>query len=293
MEIKKSFSEFIKNEILKYDWSKKEWLILFHSFLISNGTLVKDKFSVSTTLFQWEKKFIEFFNEFWKIEVCVKRTKNLIKFEVSDKEFINKIMSKSEMPILNHIEKSKAYLAGVFIGKGWINLPSSRFYHCEMRVKNITESLDLQEVLDSLGIKSATISKKGWYLTYIKKSIDISNFIKAVNASESVMIFEDSRIERDFVATYKKMESIEKYNYEKSHKVSVKHIESINKILGTIFFESLDENKKILAKLRLEKPNYSLSELQMEFNYRNNKNFSKSTISNWLNLIVELSNFRK
>lgn len=288
MDIKPSFSKFIKNEILEYNWPIDQLEILFNSFLVINGNFKNDIFTLKTSLLNWEEKILSLFKEFYDIVPKVENNNNLLNFKIKNPDFISKFNKISEKIIINNIEKNKAYIAGAFVGKGWINLPSSRFYHCEIRTKDENNSLLLQDSLNKIGIKSTTIIKKSWYYTYIKKSLEISNLIRAVKAFESLMIFEDKRIERDFLATYKKMESIETYNFKKSEEFSQKQIESIKKILNTQAFNSLDIKKINLAKLRIEKPNYSLSELQIEYNNRNNKNYSKSTINNWLNLIVNL-----
>ena len=101
------------------------------------------------------------------------------------------------------------------------------------------------------------------------------------------MLFEDSRIERDFVSTYKKMESIEWYNIKKTKESSQKQIKLIKKIFNEKKEKELSTDQINIAKLRLKHPDYSLLELQMEFNHVYEKDVSKSTISFWLNKIIK------
>lgn len=289
MEPQISFSEYIKNEILEYNWEERQLEILFYSFLRTNGTMRGGTYKVTTSLIKWEKKFNELFLKFYGVKVTPIRTKTLIKYTITDPIFNEKFTSQFGELVINSLEDNKAYIAGAFIGKGWLNKPSSRFYHCELRVRNLAHSLDIQEAFDGIGIKTITINKNKWFYTYIKKAADISNLIRAVNASQSLMFFEDSRIERDFVATFKKMESIENYNFKKTYDTSEKQIKAIKKLKKMPTYNSLKKEWVDLMELRIEKPLYSLSELEMEFNKRHDTFFSKSTINNWLNNIIKIS----
>jgi DNA-binding transcriptional regulator WhiA len=94
------------------------------------------------------------------------------------------------------------------------------------------------------------------------------------------MIFEDSRIERDFVSTMKKMESIEFYNFSKTKYASQKQLVAIQKIFDTNNVSLLNEKLLNLSNIRLKRPNSSLYEIQMEYNSKYNSNLSKSTINN-------------
>ncbi len=110
--------------------------------------------------------------------------------------------------------------------------------------------------------------------------MQISNLISSFNASQSMMIFEDSRISRDFIATYKKMESIENYNLKKTLENSIVQCDAIKKIKGSFLEKNLTKREKEVMNLRLKFPNYSLSELQMEYNDNFDSNISKSTMNN-------------
>ncbi len=288
MENNLSFSEFIKNEIMEHNWTDEQWRVLFYIFLRTNGTYKRGSYIVTTTLKKWEEKFTLLFKKFYKIDVKPIFFKKIVKYEIKDTEFLEHFSRELGTLIANNLEEIKAYVAGIFVGKGWISNPSSKFYHFEVRVRHLQLSLDVQEAFDSFGIRTHTINKNGWYYTYVKKSSEISKIISAFNAPQSVMYFEDSRIERDFISSFKKMESIEEYNHKKQHELAKTQIGIINKIKDKKICDTLTKNQKMLMNLRLEKPEYSLSELQMELNYRLELNISKSTINNWLKKILSL-----
>ncbi len=287
-----SFSYLIKNEILEYSWTKEQLGILFFSLLRTNGTFKKSNYVFSTTLLNWEDKITKLFETYYGLKLKPIKQKTQLKYVIEDPDFLENFANEIGNLVIESQEDLKAYLAGAFVGKGWISSPATRFYHFELRVRNLPHSLDIQEAMDSLGIRTSTIKKNGWYYTYVKKSMEIANLISAFNASQSVMIFEDARISRDFVSTFKKMESIEGYNYQKSHETSLKQCEAINKIKGTILENSLSKNERQIMELRLELPDHSLSELQYEYNVRYDNEISKSTINNWLNKICNIAKLK-
>lgn len=284
-----SFSHFIKDEILEYDWTDKELSILFFSFLRTNGTFKRSKYIFTTTLLNWEDKITKMFERYYSLKLKPIKQSTQLKYEITDSDFLESFAKEIGNLIVNNENELKAYIAGAFVGKGWISSPKTRFYHFEIRVRHMAHSLDIQEAMDSLGIRTTTLQKNGWFYTYVKKSMEISNLISAFNASQSMMIFEDARISRDFIATYKKMGSIEGYNHQKSHENCIKQLNSINLIKGTILENSLSAREKSIMDLRIEFPEYSLSEMQLEYNQRNNLEVSKSTINNWLRKICNIA----
>ncbi|MCK5867665.1 MAG: DNA-binding protein WhiA [Mycoplasmataceae bacterium] len=285
---KKSFTSFIRNEIINYNWTKEQLGILFFSFLKTIGTLKDDKYIFKTSLIEHEDKINKLFKEFYSLELIPSKTKNFLKYEVCNEDSIDLFLSEFESKILKNSKENKSYIAGAFLGKGWISSSNSRFYHCEFRVKDLSHSLDIQEVINGFGVKTSTTLKDNWYYTYIKRATDISTIISSFNASQALMIFEDSRIERDFVSTFRKMESIEGYNLKKIENSARKQIDIIDKIFLEGKENLLSDNQIKIAKLRIEKPKYSLLELQMEFNFRFEQDVSKSTINFWLKKIIEI-----
>ncbi len=288
MENKISFSELIKNEILEHNWSDSQLGILFYSFLRTNGTYKEGAYVVTTTLVDWEPFFTKCFKKFYKITPRHTRSKTQIKYTIFDPLFLDEFTRLHGNILVENLEENKAYLAGIFVGKGWISEPTSRFYHCEVRVRHLSQSLDVQEAFDGVGIKVSTLKKKGWFYTYIKKSTDISKLIALLNAPNALMLFEDQRIERDFMASYMKMQSIEEYNIGKTQVASKAQVKAIEKLISKDALKVLPEKKRRIAELRIELPEYTFSELQMEYNQRYGEEVSRSTISNWLSAIVKI-----
>ncbi|BDU67830.1 MAG: hypothetical protein TYPL_4830 [Candidatus Tyloplasma litorale] len=285
-----SFSNFVKNEILEYKWENKQLKVLFYSFLRANGNYSGGGYIVKSSLKEWEHFFNKMFQEFFNISPKAIKTKKLIKYEIYDPEFLIKFTKRLGNLVAKTRDDHKAYISGLFIAKGWISNPKSTSFHFEVRVRNLYHSLDIQEIFEGVGIKTLTIQKNKWYFTYIKKSTDIANVLKLMNASQSVMFFEDQRINRDFISTLKKMDSIEYHNIKKSNETSKLQIKAIKAIKKNKKFLELNEKQKWLAELRVENPSSSFSSLMIKYEEKYKLELSKSTISNWLKIMVDLAN---
>ncbi len=284
-----SFAEFIKNEILDFNWSETQLDVLFFSFLKTGGIFSKDKFTIGFSLEQQEEKIVSMFEKFYEVKPIVKKLETKIKFIISDDSFEEKFINKERSIELIGNESMMAFVSGAFLARGWISKPSSRFYHLEFRIGSIGHSLNLQESIQALGIESKTHTKGKWYITYIKKSMMVSDLLRAMHALEAMMIFEEERINRDFSATYSKMETIEQYNSKKIGAISKIQIEAINKVKQSHYWKTLKDNVKDVAEIRIKNPNFSLSDIQYIYNSNNKTDYSKSTINNWLKILVEIS----
>ena len=287
---KKSFSESIKKEILSYDWPEDLKKILVYSFIRTNYQIKNKTFILTTTQKDFKNKICVWLKKIYKIsDIQIEETQKLLKIKIQDLDFIEKLSNQIGNLVISKTEEYGAYIAGSFLGKGWINNPISKFYHFELRVKTIQHSLDITEAFDAVGIRTITIHKDNWYYTYVKKSSSISDILKLVNATEAAMLFENERIQRDVIAHYSKMEALEPYNRRKTIKASGKQIESLKKLLESQKSHLLTIEQRKLAELRIENPSLSLFDLSLIFFDRHDKNLSKSTVNSWIKKMVVLS----
>ncbi len=289
MDNRISFAEFIKNEILKFNWEEAQLDILFYSFLKTNGIQKGGNFTLGSSLRSQTETIIKLFKKFYNVEPEIKKLTTKTNYIINDEEFLNKLDERWETFKPKTKEEHKALIAGCFIGKGWISKPSSKFYHMEFRIGSKSHCKLLQKSIDKFEIHSKTILKNDWFVIYIKKSTALADLLSLMEAHESVLYFEDERISRNMAAAYSKMESIEPYNKAKTKAIADKQIAAINKLKGTQTWKTLNQNLIDLAEIRVERPEYSLSDIQYIYSERKNKSISKSTVNNWLKQIVELA----
>lgn len=286
---KLSFSESTKDEIVNYNWNKKELTILLYSFIRTNSIFKNNELIIKTTLKRHKKIIKGWIREIYGVEVDEDETNRIVHLRIRNKSFISQFIEQLGNLELKSTTEFGAYIAGSFLGKGWINNSTSKFYHFEIRVKEISHSLDLIEAFDAVGIKAVTLFKDGWYYTYIKKSILISDVLKLMNTTKSLLEFEDQRIQRDFISNMTKLDSIEPHNQLKTSIASTRQINAIKKLMQTDKVLLLTTNQKKLIELRLSNPHLSLQDLAIVFAEKHSKLLSRSTINNWLKRAEELS----
>ena len=120
----------------------------------------------------------------------------------------------------------KAIIKGLFLGSGSINNPENK-YHLEIvlnQEKNLEDSI---KILEKLRIRSKKMTTKNKYSIYIKEGEEISKFLALIGANKAVMRFEEIRVKKEMKG-------------------------KVNK---------LNANLKEIAKLRLENPDMSLTDL--------------------------------
>lgn len=148
-----------------------------------------------------------------------------------------------------------SFFAGAFVGGGSISDSTSTSYHLEMQFnsnKNATKVLKFLEKYEN-HFKFSLISRRTDWVLYLKKSEEISNFLRAVEANNSVMEFEEERINRDFQNQLNRYSNLDMYNQSKLAKTSAKFQEQYkfikdNKLQGKFrdkeleFFELKNKN---------------------------------------------------
>lgn len=214
---------------------------------------------------------------------------NILKYDINivGKNFIIN-MPKSSVILLEEIFKNyevsgieseqKAFVRGIFLGGGTINNPKNK-YHIELIVKqekiareviNILEKYNINfKLLNKINEKKDELSKSRKvkssktqkYSIYSKDGEEISKILAFIEASASVLKFEEIRVYRDMRNNINRIVNCETANLSKTVDASVKQIEAINKLKQEGKFNKLPDNLKEIAELRIKNPEASLTEL--------------------------------
>ena len=180
--------------------------------------------------------------------------------------------------------EEKAYVRGTFLGGGSINNPKNK-YHIEVKLKNMDIAEKLIEILDKSSINFKILQIKDKYSIYSKDGEEISKFLAFIEASTSVLKFEEIRVYRDMRNNVNRLVNCETANLTKTVDAAVKQIEAINKLKKSGKFNELPENLKEIANLRIANPEASLVELGQMLK----KPIGKSGVNYRLNTIIKMS----
>ena len=172
-----------------------------------------------------------------------------------------------------------------FIKKGFINDPNKE-YHLEILFKSKKKANELKEIIVNFGI-DIKLTKKGTdHMLYLKDGEEISSFLALMGAAKAVLKFEEIRVIKDTRNNINRLVNCETANLNKTINAAVKQIEDIKKLKKNKKFESLPENLKEVAKLRLENPDSTYEELGKMLS----KPIGKSGVSHRLEKISKIAN---
>lgn len=176
------------------------------------------------------------------------------------------------------------YVRTFFICSGSVNNPhKNKQYHLEIVGQNKTYLTEIQQMLLPYEIEMKMSKRKNNYPLYINKSEEIADFLKFIGSRNMLFEFEDVRIMRDFRSTSNRMNNAEIANEAKQMAASLKQIRAIDKLKANHQFDKLSDKAKQVAKLRVEYPDSTLSELSDI----TNGEISKSNMSHHLRNIVK------
>lgn len=208
------------------------------------------------------------------------------KFSISISREESKILKENfeKFDVGSKEEEEKGYVRGAFLGGGSINNPKNK-YHIEVKLKNMDMAEKIIDILDKSNINFKILQIKNNCSIYSKDGEEISKFLAFIEASRSVLKFEEIRVYRDMRNNINRLVNCETANLTKTVAAAVKQIEAINKLKKSGKFNELPENLKEIANLRIANPEASLVELGQMLK----EPIGKSGVNYRLNTIIKMS----
>lgn len=283
-----TFTTQIKEEITKEENNNIEDLTSLCTYLKFNATLEEDKMTVmvvNASVARWIFKLLKTnYNVLIKLTTrTMKRFKarNLYILEVKEKlDLIYKDIDNIFKEIsTSSDEEKKAFLKGMFLACGSINDPKKNQYHLEFLVKEEEDAKLIDDLLNSLKIKSKVLKRDREYMVYVKSSENISDFIKYLGAFNALFYFEDIRIYKDHKNMVNRLNNCEQANVERTLKSSKTILDNIKYLEDNDLLMLLDDKSKEIIEYKKKYPDTSLGELADIITMETNKSITKSGIN--------------
>ena len=283
-----TFTTQIKEEITKEENNNIEDLTSLCTYLKFNATLEEDKMTVmvvNASVARWIFKLLKTnYNVLIKLTTrTMKRFKarNLYILEVKEKlDLIYKDIDNIFKEIsISSDEEKKAFLKGMFLACGSINDPKKNQYHLEFLVKEEEDAKLIDDLLNSLKIKSKVLKRDREYMVYVKSSENISDFIKYLGAFNALFYFEDIRIYKDHKNMVNRLNNCEQANVERTLKSSKVILDNIKYLEDNDLLMLLDDRSKEIIEYKKKYPDTSLGELAEIITMETNKSITKSGIN--------------
>lgn len=283
-----TFTTQIKEEITKEENNNIEDLTSLCTYLKFNATLEEDKMTVmvvNASVARWIFKLLK-----TNYNVLIKLTTRTMKRFKARNLYILVIKEKLDLiykdidNIFKEIstssdEEKKAFLKGMFLACGSINDPKKNQYHLEFLVKEEEDAKLIDDLLNSLKIKSKVLKRDREYMVYVKSSENISDFIKYLGAFNALFYFEDIRIYKDHKNMVNRLNNCEQANVERTLKSSKTILDNIKYLEDNDLLMLLDDRSKEIIEYKKKYPDTSLGELAEIITMETNKSITKSGIN--------------
>ena len=303
-----SFSTDVKEELSKLsNLANKECVKAeMYGYLNSNNTSEENGSIKFTTESEYNiNRFSKLLNNIniTKYDIDIVGKNFSITVPKKETESLKKIYSEYKIENIENIEK--AFVRGAFLGSGSINNPKNK-YHIEVTLKDRNVADVMIEILQKYDINFKVLNnstrKSKNKLTetrekevnevttrkcsiYSKDGEEISKFLAFIEASSSVLKFEEIRVYRDMRNNVNRIVNCETANLSKTVNAAVKQIEAIEKLKEIGKFNNLPDNLKEIANLRIKNPEASLTELGQMLK----KPIGKSGVNYRLKILINLA----
>ena len=184
---------------------------------------------------------------------------------------------------------ARAYLAGAFLAGGSVNSPNKTNYHLEIATTDEKLAKFIQKLMERFYLPAKIIARRNQHVVYLKSSEKIADFLKCIEATNSVFEFEDVRIQRDFMNSLTRLDNCDFANEMKTLAAGRKQCEDIEYLENYGALEFLPYKIKQAALLRKKYPEASLNELCEYYESEYLETISKSGMRHRLNKMSEIA----
>ena len=298
-----SFSEEIKKELLdvqiKKNCCKKAFLLglLINSFCSDGKT-----FEVSNIVEDITQITCELLQKIYSVKseknIVIKPGKKYHTITFSSRSLSNFFEELNSSPdgIIQDVAEFKcqacdqAFLRGAFLACAKINDPNKGFnLEFSFNPKNITVASKFYRFLSMLGFVPKITNRKNSIGLYIKNNGVISDILYYVGSVKTSFDYSEMGIEKEIRNYENRVTNCVTKNIYRAVSASHKHIEAIEVLIEAHKFDSLPDELKETARLRLNNPETSLLELSL----MHSPPITKSGLSHRLNkIILEAENIK-
>lgn len=297
-----SFTEDIKNEVSQIiDETYEEKLAMLAALVKINGTLgiaskgleirirTENKNTANFIYIMFQEVFhiipkitYSINSRFKKNEIYMVSTTNNPRRILQELEIMEENGQMNATPskqLIASLDILKCYLRGAFLASGSINHPQSG-YHLEISCNEEDLAKYMAHLLNRYKLDAKVTKRRNKYITYLKKSENISDFLKLIKSNDGLMVFEDYRIHKDFVNSSNRALNCDIANSKKTADLFKKHKKIIDDLYKYSLFETLTPRQQKIIEIRLEHEELALTGLADAYNQLTGETISKSTIYN-------------
>ncbi len=152
------------------------------------------------------------------------------------------------------------FTAGVFLACGSVNDPAKE-YHLEFSVPEEMLAEELCILLADIGVNAGKVVRRGQHIVYIKDSESIEDTLTFIGAQQCTLELMNVKIYKDVRNKANRIANCDAANIDKVVNAAMKQIEDIKLIERVSGLDSLSDELREVAELRLDNIDMSLQEI--------------------------------
>ncbi len=303
MRVGQTFSEKIKQEVCQAKYSNEAQKAILYGFIVNDIT-IKLTNNGQTWEFKSQFSFIirfisSLFSDLYSVNKEIKysnikkinkKRDYVLSVNGNFEQIINDLgLNRKPIDVIKTEPQTRGFLVGAFLSGGSVSSIGDHNYHLELRSNNVQYLLFIQTILNKFGLSIALLQRRNSYFLYIKRSYDISDFLKLIGANNAMLEFEDQKISRDMLTQIHRLNNLDISNIKKSSTAGSKQIAKINQIINTEFYNKQNKKFKLFCQIRLKNPNASLSEIADIFLKEYSIKIQRTSINHYVNKLMKES----
>jgi DNA-binding protein WhiA len=242
------------------------------------------------TLSSFEKQEDSVFKERYTINIV---GENVSKILLDTHIINNKNAFIDDTSFLSSNTLKIAYLKGAFVGGGTsndiFNKQKSVDYNFEITLSSLNICNFIVKILKENNITAKHFIRKNNFVVYIKSADGVSDALALIGATNSMLKLNEELALRSIKNKANRASNCDSGNINKMVSASMKQLDAINIIMDTIGLESLSEDLREVAMLRLANTEESLNDLLVLLDNK----MTKSALDYKFRKIIKIANENK
>ncbi len=268
-----SFSNKVRQEICRSINDKDKRFACLYGMLLFCRTLSPEHICFQSESAVSAKVFSGLFSSIFRVKPecqnSVRRSGTVMyTYEIRDSRLTEEIFQKYRLgkdvrtidPEIVATNSLGVFTAGVFLACGSVNDPEKE-YHLEFAVPQEQLASELALLLKDIGVTVGRVIRRGQHIIYIKGSESIEDTLTFMGAQQCTLDLMNVKIYKDVRNKANRIANCDAANIDKVVNAAMRQIEDIRLIEGAGAFETLSDDLKEVAMLRLENRDMSLQEI--------------------------------
>lgn len=308
-----NFAKQVKNEAATETFTKEELKYLLSGFIRNGGSFsigsnpsltvhtematiakliysaLKEVYDLKPS-FNYEKKTRFGKKLVYLVEVSDKRLYDVMEdLEIFTDSGFSRVLPKNGL----HKKYFPAFVTGCFLATGSINNPKmgKTSYFLEMAFTDKSDALAVKRKLTSFKNENTMdfkyIKRRERHVLYLKKANQISVFLHFIGALNSMLDYENARVEKADTSDENRAEICVAANYMKTLSTAEKDIEDVKLVLKVKPLKLFSEKEQAVISVRLEHNDFNYREIAEEVSENHKIPITKSGVVHILTAIRE------